>query len=132
MPKEISDQPAHPRNLSSLRCPHEETVHLWLYKKCPMKILMFIYSDQNLGWAHMSEIMFSDVASQIFKLYFKAYYEKIMNYFLRKEVIAYASNDRLDQPVCLYRPVHLRILIRSFMARLIHKEVLIKVDKKNP
>ena len=31
-PNEDSNQPVHPRSLISLRCPHEETLHPWLFK----------------------------------------------------------------------------------------------------
>ena len=46
----------------SLRCPHGETLHTWLSKMRPGKILIRIaQSDQNLPWAHMSEGKVSDV-----------------------------------------------------------------------
>ena len=39
-PNEDSNQPAHPHSLISLHCPHEETLHPWLFKMRTMKILI--------------------------------------------------------------------------------------------
>ena len=48
----------------SLRCPHEETLHSWLYKMCLIKILTR-QTDLKLRWAHIFEDRLSDVAAQV-------------------------------------------------------------------
>ena len=45
----------------SIRCPHEETLHPWLSKMRPVKVL----SDRNLRLVHLPDSTFSDVATQI-------------------------------------------------------------------
>ena len=65
---EDSNQPAHPRNLISLRCPHEGTSHPWLSKMFPVKILIRLRIRAGWSepcWTHMSEGTFSDVAAHI-------------------------------------------------------------------
>ena len=51
-PNEDSNQPAHPRSLISLRWPHEETMHPWLSKMHPVKILIRLY--ECTGWFESS------------------------------------------------------------------------------
>ena len=62
-PNEDSDQPAH----QSLRCPHYETLHHWLSKMRPVKILNRLCecagsSESSLGGRHISKRVFPDVA----------------------------------------------------------------------
>ena len=39
-PREGSNAPAHPCSLISLHCPHEETLHLWIFKMSLVKSLI--------------------------------------------------------------------------------------------
>ena len=61
MLSENSDQRVHPC------CLHEEILHPWLSKICPVKILIRLSSqaDLNLCWAHMSKGTFSDVVARL-------------------------------------------------------------------
>ena len=45
----------------SLRCPHDETLHSWISKMRPVKILICAnaQADLYLRWTHMSEGTFS-------------------------------------------------------------------------
>ena len=43
---------------------HEETLHPWLIKICPVKILIRLLECP--GWEHMSEDIFSDGAANLF------------------------------------------------------------------
>ena len=48
----------------NLRCPYEGTLHLWLSRNMPMKILIRLRecaADLNFCWAVMSECTFSDI-----------------------------------------------------------------------
>ena len=61
-PNGDANQPAHPRSLVSLRCPHEETLHPWLSKMRPVKILIRLrecagWSESSLG-AHVQRSFF--------------------------------------------------------------------------
>ena len=61
-PKEDSDQPANTRSLISLCCPHEETLHPWLSKIRPVKVLIRLrecagWSESSLG-AHVRRYVF--------------------------------------------------------------------------
>ena len=53
----------------SLRCPHEETLHPYISKMRPVKILISLrihaQADLNLRWANMSEGTFSSVVAQL-------------------------------------------------------------------
>ena len=52
----------------SLRRPHEETSHPWLFKSARWRFrsaCAFAQADLNLRWAQMSEDTFSDVAAQM-------------------------------------------------------------------
>ena len=72
VPNEDSTQPAHPHSLTSLHCPHEETVHPWLFKMLLLKILIRLreragWPESSLGarwyifwrWAQIASIVFS-------------------------------------------------------------------------
>ena len=66
-PNKDSNQTAHSRSLISLCCPHENTLHHWLFKLCPMKILIrlrAVWSKSSLG-AQVHFLAFSDVATHM-------------------------------------------------------------------
>ena len=71
---EDSNQPPQSRTLMSLRCPHEESLHPWLSKKRPVKILIrlrecAVWSESSLG-AHVRG-MFSDVAAHMLTCHYR-------------------------------------------------------------
>ena len=47
-----SNQPAHSRSLTSLRCPHDETLHTWLSQMRPVKIRIRL--RECAGWSQSS------------------------------------------------------------------------------
>ena len=51
------NQPVQLRSLISQMCLNEETLHHWLSKMCPVKILIWL--SECTCWSHMSEGMFS-------------------------------------------------------------------------
>ena len=51
-PNEDSSQAAHPRSLIRLRCRQEGTLHHWLSKMCPVKILIRL--RECAGWSESS------------------------------------------------------------------------------
>ena len=57
-PNEDADQPAHPRCLTSLRCPNEENSFPWLSQMRPAKswsVCANAHADLNLPSAHISK-----------------------------------------------------------------------------
>ena len=80
-------QSAHPRSLIWVCCPHGESLHPWLSKMHPKKILINCanaQTDLNIRCAHMSEGTFSDVAAHICTV--------------RKCLRAYADSEGPDNP----------------------------------
>ena len=60
---EESNHPAHPRSLTSLPWPYEESLKPWRTER--ILILCDDQPDLNLHWAHMFEGTFFDVATHI-------------------------------------------------------------------
>ena len=72
-PNEDPNQSAHLRSLNSLRCPHEETLHPWLSKMRPVKILIrlhecAVWSESSLD-AHVQWYVFFTYGSYDIKTY---------------------------------------------------------------
>ena len=63
-----TDQTERPRSLISLSCPREESLHPWLSKMCPVKIMdncTITQADLNLRRAHMCKDTFSEIAAYL-------------------------------------------------------------------
>ena len=70
--QKVSNQPAHPRSLTSFRCPHEETLHPWQSKRAPSDDsdqTANAQSDQNLHWADMSDGTFPSITAHFFYIF---------------------------------------------------------------
>ena len=79
----------------SLRCPHVETLHPWLSKMHPVKILIRLRNakaDVKLRWAHVSEDKFSDVVVCSIKSFIIGTMANIVNTRVLKKVLSLGSD----------------------------------------